>query len=215
MEWKPIKGYEGFYEVSDTGEVRSVDRVRSANILHVTETRIKGKILKQNRKRNGYKTVDLSRENKIKTALVHRLVAETFIPNSDNLRFVNHKDSNRENNNVSNLEWVTAQENRMHGIESGYVAFKCAHSIMCLETGMLFERPLLAAKWVYENNPDAIKSTLRIAAQNIRGACKGRTPKAYGYTWKYHEGPTTIPEGSRGKRPEMGGPATNAGEDIV
>lgn len=213
MEWKPIKGYEGKYEVSDTGEVRSVDRIRLANLRHVTETKIKGKMLKQNIKRNGYKTVDLCSDSKPKTTLVHRIVAETFIPNPNGYRFVNHKDSNRENNAVANLEWITSSENRMHGINSGNVTFG-KRKVFCVETGQIFDRPGVAAEWVRTNYPERVNGKPRVTAHNIATCCNGRTPKAYGFTWKYHEGSTTIPQGSRGKRPEMGG-SSKEDEDIV
>lgn len=213
MEWKTVAGYEGLYEVSDSGEVRSCDRYIKTEILHVKSRLIKGKVLAQNTKRNGYKTVDLCKDGKVTTMLVHRLVAETFLPNPAGLRFVNHKDSNRANNRAENLEWVTSSENRRHGMAHGFVGYK-AKPILCEETGMVFERPLLAAEWVKEKHPDRINGTVRIAAQNIRSACKGRTPRAYGFTWIYHEGSTTIPEGSRDKRPEMGDPLKK-GEDIV
>ena len=213
MTWKPANGYEGLYEVSDAGQVRSVDRYIKTDIRHVESRLIKGKVLKQSIKRNGYKTVDLCKNGKVTTTLVHRLVAETFIPNPDGLRFVNHKDSNRTNNAVSNLEWVTSSENRMHGIAYGNVTFP-AKPIMCIENGMTFDRPQHAAEWIKANHPDRINGSVRVAAQNIRGACKGLKHTAYGFTWQYHEGSTTIPKGSRAKRPEMGDPSQE-GEDIV
>ena len=163
--------------------------------------------------RSGYYTVDLCKDGNVKTTLVHRLVAEAFIPNPKGLHFVNHIDSNRTNNDVNNLEWVTSSENRIHGINQGNVKFP-EKTILCIESGKVFSRPLHAAKWVVENYPGRINGKLKVAAHNIRGACKNRTPKAYGFTWQYREGSTTIPEGSRAKRPEMGDPA-QAGEDIV
>lgn len=213
MTWKSANGYEGLYEVSDAGQVRSVDRYIKTDIKHVESRLIKGKVLKQSIKRNGYKTVDLSKNGKVTTTLVHRLVAETFIPNPDRLRFVNHKDSNRTNNVVSNLEWVTSSENRMHGITEGNVTFP-ERPIECIETGTVFSRPQHAANWINENYPGRINGKIRVAAQNIRSACKGLKHTAYGFTWRYHEGSTTIPKGSRVKRPEMGDPLQK-GEDIV
>ncbi len=206
MAWKPVKGYEGLYEVSDLGDVRSIDRYIKTEIRHVTSRLIKGKILFQNLKNNGYLTVDLCKDGKVTTTAVHRIVANAFIPNPDGLRFVNHKDSDRSNNAADNLEWVTSSENRKHGISQGYVTFN-AKSIICKETGMIFERPMLAAEWIKAQYPDRINGTMRVAAHNIGSACKGRTPKAYGFTWEYHEGSTTIPKGSRAKRPEMGDPS--------
>ena len=201
--WKPIADYEGFYEVSDRGNVRSVDRYRTANLKHVTRTFIKGKLLKQNLKGNGYLTVDLAKDNKIRTTLVHRLVANAFIPNPNGLRFVNHKDSNRQNNDISNLEWVTSSENRLHGMEVGHVRYN-SRKVRCVEKNKVFDRVSLAAEWVETNYPGRINGALRNATNNIRSCCKGRTPKAYGFTWKFHEGSTTIPKGSTPKRVEMG-----------
>lgn len=213
MEWKPVKEYEGLYEVSENGEIRSCDRYINTDILHVKSRLIKGKIIRQNKKRAGYRTVDLCRDGKVKTTLVHRIVAEAFIPNPDGLRFVNHKDSNRENNAAGNLEWVTSSENRKHGINQGFVSFP-ANKLICVETGRIFERPQRAAEWIKEKHPERINGTLRVAAHNIRAACKGARHSAYGFTWEYYEGSTTIPKGSRDKRPEMGDPSKE-GEDIV
>ena len=213
MIWEPVQGYEGLYEVSEHGVIRSCARYIKTNIRHVDTRLIEGRFLKQNTKSNGYKTVDLCKEGKVKTMLVHRIVATAFCPNPKGHRFVNHIDSNRANNDSCNLEWVSSSENRMHGIEYGNVKFN-ERTILCIESGKVFSRPKHAAEWIKANYPDRAKSETRIIAQNIRSACKGRTPKAYGFTWQYREGSTTIPEGSRAKRPEMGDPA-QAGEDIV
>lgn len=213
MIWEPIKGYEGLYEVSEHGVIRSCARYIKTNIRHVDTRLIEGRFLKQNTKRNGYKTVDLCKEGKVKTVLVHRIVATAFCPNPHGYRFVNHIDSNRANNDSSNLEWVSSSENRMHGIKHGNVTFT-ARPIMCIENGMVFDAPQQAAEWIKAHYPDRIKGKIRVAAQNIRSACKGLKHTAYGFTWEHHEGSTTIPEGSRAKRPEMGDPA-QAGEDIV
>lgn len=110
--WKPIVEKEG-YEVSDKGEIRSIDRV----IKHVRngvefDRKLKGKTRKLCETSNGYLFVVF--EYKGKSYLVHRLVANAFIPNPNNLPQVNHKDGNKKNNNVENLEWVTCSENHRH-----------------------------------------------------------------------------------------------------
>ena len=102
-EWRPIEGYEGLYEVSNTGRVRSVDRFYYR--LH------KGKVLSPTKDRYGYLTVTLNCNGKSKTIKIHRLVAQAFLPNPDNLPQVNHKDEDKTNNNVDNLEWCTAKYN--------------------------------------------------------------------------------------------------------
>lgn len=102
--WKPITGYEGLYEVSNMGRVRSFVRKN-----------FQGKILSPCLK-CGYPSVILCKKGEgQKWALVHRLVAEAFIPNEDNLPIVNHKDETRDNNCVDNLEWCTTAYNLAYG----------------------------------------------------------------------------------------------------
>ena len=99
-QWRDIEGYEGLYQVSDIGRVRRMP---------------KGKIRVQKAARNGYLQINLSKDNKVRWAGVHRLVAAAFIPNPDSLPMVNHKDEDKHNNRVDNLEWVTPQQNCLHG----------------------------------------------------------------------------------------------------
>lgn len=98
--WKEIPGYEGLYEVSNKGNVRNVRR---------------NKLLRLSKTNYGYIRVVLSK-NRIKTLLsVHRLVAQAFLPNPDNLPMINHKDEDKTNNNVTNLEWCDAKYNNNYG----------------------------------------------------------------------------------------------------
>lgn len=115
--WKPIKNYESFYEVSNFGNVRSLDRfIEQKQHSGTMFKRIyRGQILKPRKTNSGYLLVTL----KSKQVLVHRLVAETFILNSDNKPCVNHIDSCRTNNHVNNLEWVTQSENVQHAVKRG------------------------------------------------------------------------------------------------
>lgn len=94
--WLPVKGYEGRYSVSNRGDVKS----------HLT-----GKLLVQSYNTFGYKQVSLHKSGKQDTKTVHRLVAEAFLPNPNNLPYINHKDEDKTNNDVSNLEWCTHQYN--------------------------------------------------------------------------------------------------------
>lgn len=111
--WKDIRDYEDYYQSSTFGRVRSVDRwVKGKNGRLQF---IKGKILKQLNHTHGYLSVNLSKCNTSKMFLVHRLVAETFIPNPNNLSMVNHKDENKQNNSVSNLEWCDSKYNCNYG----------------------------------------------------------------------------------------------------
>lgn len=107
--WKDIKGYEGKYQISNLGNVRSlydenqICKTPRTKMLRLCE-------------RNGYCTIVLSMKGKRKSLQVHRLVAEAFIPNTKNKPFINHIDENRKNNNVNNLEWCTQLENVKHSL---------------------------------------------------------------------------------------------------
>ena len=110
MEWKEIKGYEGYYEVSTKGKIRSVNRIIKKGDVFISR---KSQEMKTFLTR-GYERVSLNKEGIRRKFLVHRLVAETFIPNPDNKKEVNHKDGDKSNNSIDNLEWVTKLENMRH-----------------------------------------------------------------------------------------------------
>jgi hypothetical protein len=113
-KWKPIKGYEGFYEVSNDGLVKSLERRVPYRIKGYTR-RQKERIMKPSEDGYGYPFVILNRGGKGKTRKVHQLVAETFI-GKEKGKQVNHKDGNTRNNHVDNLEYVTPKENTWHAI---------------------------------------------------------------------------------------------------
>lgn len=109
--WKPVKGYEYYYEISNLGRLVSLDYRGNGY----------RQLLKTNINKNGYEQVRLN-VNKIgKNKKIHRLVAEAFLPNPKNKKCVNHKDSNRFNNVVNNLEWSTHSENTIHGFKNGFI----------------------------------------------------------------------------------------------
>ncbi|MCQ2059756.1 MAG: NUMOD4 domain-containing protein [Bacteroidaceae bacterium] len=110
--WLPIPDYNGVYEVSDRGNVRSV----------ISGIGYRIRILKQE-KRNGYLSVNLYLNGKAKHHYIHRLVAMAFIPNPENKREVNHIDCNKHNNDVSNLEWCDRKYNLTHSYENGLKRF--------------------------------------------------------------------------------------------
>ena len=104
-KWRDIPGYEGFYQVSDLGNIRSIRFNKIRNMKSWDS--------------HGYRAVELCMNNNRYTVGVHRLVALTFIPNPENKPEVNHKDRNKSNNNVENLEWVTQSENVAHAYRHG------------------------------------------------------------------------------------------------
>ena len=187
-QWKSIIGYEGFYEVSNAGNVRSVERNVATNIRFNTKRTLKARVLKCNLKQNGYYTVDLCKYGKIKSESVHRLVAEAFIPNPDCCKVVNHINGVKTDNRVENLEWVTYKENHWHAREHGLLTDIGQHNnkrVMCVEIGAEFENSISAAEWLIAcKNPRISVPNVKGIAKNIRGAATGRTPMAYGYHWK-------------------------------
>lgn len=117
--WKDIVGFVGIYQVSDLGRVRSLDRVATRGKV---KQPLRGKILSTkvscNRKQP-YLTVVLCRNGRESTAYVHRLVARAFIPNPCRLREVNHKDTDKLNCKVGNLEWSSSSDNKKHAVANG------------------------------------------------------------------------------------------------
>ena len=108
-EWRPVVGYEGLYEVSSYGRVKSLDKYDSMNRF------LRGRILRLFTDGLGYLRAQLYSNSKRKSFLVHRLVAQAFIPNPDNLPQVNHRDENPSNDNVDNLEWCDGKYNVNYG----------------------------------------------------------------------------------------------------
>ena len=149
--WKAIPEYEGIYEISNTGIVRSLDRcVDVVNNGTATVLHIHGRIMKYRPDKYGYFRVSLTtKQGKHMLCGIHRLVAQAFIPNPDNKPTVNHIDGNKQNNNVENLEWATWQEQSDHAIRIGLrtaetyknrdaVKTKLSYPVQCIETGEVF-----------------------------------------------------------------------------
>lgn len=192
--WKDISGFEGYYQVSNLGNVRSVDRyVRSKGKPALQ----KGVCMKLQVNHKGYYTVILHKESKPYSKIVHRLVATAFIPNPDNLPQVNHKDTNKKNNEVSNLEWCTNQENQDHAKAHGcYGAFtlkqyKTVRKNL-LEANRKRKKSVVQMD-IYCNEikefasiKDAEKET-GVNTSKICACCRKRRNTAGGFKWKYKE----------------------------
>lgn len=151
--WKDIPGYEGLYQASTRGQIRSLPRtvtyVKHYADFDVTATHhFEGKVLNQSYT-SGYLGVLLSVEGHVKDALVHRLVALTFLPNPENKPQVDHIDGNRANNSVENLRWVTSRENHASTMDKGQHTSQQLYkkqSIRDVDTGEIFESMLAAEK---------------------------------------------------------------------
>lgn len=107
--WRDVVGFEGLYKISNKGNVYSVERKDSIG------RKRGGFTLKARTKKRGYLDVNLCKNGVLKRKLIHRLVAQAFIPNPNNFLEINHKDENKTNNRVENLEWCTRKYNNNHG----------------------------------------------------------------------------------------------------
>jgi len=173
--WKPIKNFEGFYEVSSFGRIRSIDRY----VLYSNNKKYfhKGKILKSSYT-NRYEHVSLQKERKRITKLVHRLVAEAFILNKNKYPQINHIDGNRRNNNYFNLEWTTQSENMKHAYRIGLQnQVKRSKRVAQLSLDGDIIR-------IFDSTIQASKET-GIERSWIRRICQGKLNRSYNYKWKF------------------------------
>ena len=158
--WKQIKDYENLYEISNTGLVRSLRHGSKPFYLKPINS-------------HGYQSVHLCNKNhKRKNHSIHRLVAEHFIPNPKNLPQVNHKDGNKVNNDVNNLEWCSSKENINHSIK---VLHKNCRKVRCIETNQVFDSINEASKF-YNRSQNVLVAVLRKYKYNHTFA---------GYHWEY------------------------------
>jgi hypothetical protein len=116
---KDIPGYEGSYAITDDGKVWSYPRQWQFAKKHCVTGHHNGKFLNQHKHSGGYLMAVLTTHSKKRMRYIHRLVAQTYIPNPHSLPEVNHKDGNKKNNHVSNLEWVTRKQNAKHAKKLG------------------------------------------------------------------------------------------------
>lgn len=156
--WRDVKGYGGLYQVSIFGKVYS----KKAN-----------KIIQPYRNNKGYLKIDLYKDGKCEKFFVHRLVAETYIPNPNGYPQVNHKDENKENNRVSNLEYCDSKYNINYGTGHDRAAEKAKKSVFCIELNKSFK-----------SITEASKAT-RVCLQSISMCCRGRYNTAGGYHWRF------------------------------
>lgn len=169
-EWKDIKGYEGEYQISNLGNVKSFMGKKE-------------RLLKPRRTQRGYYRVSLHKGN---DKLIHRLVAEAFIDNPQNLPEVNHKDECPNNNNVNNLEWCSHKYNVNYGTcqqrarlkqsltHPQHLREKFNKKVLCIETGVVYTSI---------NNASRLTGVSRVT---ISKACRGLRKTAGGYRWIFY-----------------------------
>ena len=162
--WKPIKDFENLYEISNLGRIKS---------LYFN----KEKILKPRLTLDNYYQIDLCKNKKIYKKYIHRLVAEAFIPNPNNLPIINHIDENSKNNVISNLEWCDSKYNNNYG--------NCKNKISEANSIKINQYDLngnFVKQWLGINNASRC---LKINKGNICMCCKGKRNNAGGYIWRY------------------------------
>lgn len=166
-KWKPIKNFEGLYEISNFGRLKSLPRATtSGGIIKTRLTR-------------GYETTHICKNGKHYEVKIHRLVAQAFISNPNNLPQVNHKDENKINNRVDNLEWCNSSYNNKYGTRLERIATKIRKRISQYDTlGNFISN--------YSSSIEAEQKT-GFSASGIRHALVNKTHFAYGYIWKYAE----------------------------
>lgn len=180
--WKDIEGYEGLYQVSNLGRVKSLARITTFknrdSVRYETE-----KILTLAKHHKGYLKAQLRKEDVLKGYFIHRLVALAFIPNPENKSTVNHKDGDKSNNTVDNLEWMTNQENMKHAYDTGIrnndkvSEMKWKPVAQYTKDGELL-RTYKSVKEALEENPGFHQS-------GVARCARGQQKTAHGFGWRY------------------------------
>ena len=171
--WRDIRGYEGLYQVSNKGKVRSLNRV----IVYKNGVRhpYKERILKPVLNEHGYETVQLGRK---KHALIHRLVADAFVknPKPQKYKVINHKDENPRNNRFDNLEWCTQSYNLWYGSNSNRNSYKRKPVLQKTMDGVFVKK--------YESINQAAEALCALPS-NIGNAARGFVKSSHGYKWEF------------------------------
>jgi len=174
--WKPIAGFEGLYEVSNLGQVKSLERLRITKGGGITK--VCERILKQTLNKFGYCKVTLTKAGKHHFFVAHRLVAMAFIPNPEIKPEINHKDGNKQNNCVDNLEWCTPTENKRHAYATGlnggeHIKTRKRVNQYDMNFNLIATYPSIA---------EAERAT---KTKNIWMCCNFKCKAAGGYIWRY------------------------------
>lgn len=177
--WKDIKGYEGLYQISNYGRVKSLPK--KALRRYGTYRNVKERILKTSKAYEGwdYSNVVIRKDGIPKTKPVHRLVAEHFIPNPNNYDQINHKDENKLNNRVDNLEWCSQQYNSNYGTVKKRISNKRKKPVLQFS---------LDGKFIAEyDSLKQLKEATGFDSGLVSCVCRGIYKQCYGYKFKYRE----------------------------
>ena len=181
-QWKQIPGYEGLYEVSEDGDVRSVAQFTR---FHNIRTRKTPRRLRPFKTRDGYMRFTLSNRGVARHMSAHRIVALAFIPNDEGLPQINHKDENPLNNKVSNLEWCTGKQNCNYGQHRQRISqrLKFKHHLAKPVARLDDDGNII------ETYPSCNEAARRmgVRSENISRCCIGRYKRVCGYKWQYFD----------------------------
>ena len=173
-EWKDIQGYEGLYQISNLGRVKSLARYKKNNLG--SKSLIGETILKQAKSNRGYLRIHLCKNAHKKAFSVHRLVADAFVPNPNNFTEVNHKDENKENNYADNLEWCDSNYNINYGTHNKRLSITKGCVVQAFNQNGDFVME-------FHSMGEAQRET-GISQQNISRCVNGKCQTAGGYVWK-------------------------------
>lgn len=179
--WKPIPGYEGFYELSNMGYIRSIGFIRNLNGKYYK--RRSPRILKNGKDKDGYVICALCKNGKTKTFRVHRLIAEVFVENPNSYPQINHKNEIKDDNRASNLEWCTAAYNNNYGSKPSLLSKSLRNNI---KKSKPIIQLTLDGEFVAEY-PSAKEAKRRTGIFNITLACNHSNgySTAGGYLWRW------------------------------
>lgn len=164
--WKDIPNYEGRYQASTFGRIKSINsKCRKTDVI----------MSNRSISMCGYQVVNLKKDGNRKSFMVHRLVAMTFIPNPNNYPIVNHKNENKLDNRVENLEWCDLKYNSSYGTIRNRIAEKLGKRVLCVELDLVFPSIGAAAR------------NYGLHYQNISRCCRNQNRTAGGYHWKFTE----------------------------
>ena len=167
--WKDIPNYNGLYKASNLGRIKNKKNIILKNYLN---------------KRTGYIYTHISVNGKPKNIRTHRLVAQAFIPNPENKPYVNHKDGNKQNNTISNLEWCTPKENSKHAKDVLHIDFSKRWKVSIIKR----QKKVMRSDGKIYNSIKEAKENINNKHAHIVEVCEGKLKTACGYGWKYYKG---------------------------
>lgn len=183
--WKDIKGYEGLYQISNLGIIKSLNRAVNSRLDNegnpIMNIR-KGRFLKQTINNQGYYRIILYKSSISKSYFIHKLLGIHFIDNPDNKDVVNHIDGNPSNNKLSNLEWATYSEDKQHAVNTGLI-HSGGNNYNAKSINQYTLNGIFIKTW--ESMMD-IKRDLGIDNRYVSAVCRNKQKTACGFKWKYN-----------------------------